>query len=149
MTAIVVEDGEGEAIGGQALGGEVLITNHCELFEEALTATAKLFAHAPKVEIALAFDMVVIPLVEARFIEIEESGAAAFAQVSQGGDDFGFPGGDVTDDVLERPRADEGPVDIADAAGLNIADQLIALEFEAAKQAAALIGERADIVLGH
>ena len=53
----------------------------------------------------------------------------------------------MADDVLEGPVVDEGAFDVADAAGFDVADELVAFDFEFVEEATALVGEGLGVVV--
>ena len=121
VLAIVLGDHLQQAVGDAPLLADRPVVELGDDGEQAFAAGLELFEDAPEGKTALARGVVLVPGVDALVLEVEKSGAPAFLDVAESADDLRLPAGNVTDDVLEGPLVDHRALDVADAAGLDIA----------------------------
>ena len=107
----------------------------------------ELVEKVPEVEAALALDVVLVPAVERRLIEVQQCRAPLLPQVPERGHDLCLPGGDVAADVFLRPLAGKRVLDVANPTGLDVSDELVAFELQLVKQAPPFIGPRRCILV--
>jgi hypothetical protein len=149
MAAVVGEKVLDNAAGIGCFFGYFFVAKLAKSRQEGCAPRMQLCEKIPERASPVPGDLLRIPAVLVFGSDFPNAGMRASADLAESGCVFRLPRNNVSDDVLQSPFPDEWVVDIADAARLDVPDELVAFQLKFGHEAAALISAASDVVVAH